>query len=34
MDFRLALFDTLSLKREIKAILADKGMEFTPSAEF
>jgi len=28
IDFRLAHFDSLSLKREIKTILADKGMEF------
>jgi hypothetical protein len=27
-DFRLAHFDSLSVKREIKAILTDKGMEF------
>lgn len=28
MDFRLAHFDSLSVKREIKTILANKGMEF------
>lgn len=28
IDFRLAHFDSLSLKREIKTILTDKGMEF------